>query len=203
MSVASRKLTACERWDVWHGPLSAGNGPLFIAVYTSMYGMQQHNYSLLYYTHLNTPDSINTHSCQTSSPRTAEHGQRLYGGFHLNWLTFGYTVLPAITTALITFIRCSYAWVRCKNRHFGLARGQSFVLNLSCDSLKAHKQSKSIMWGIPVNSAVWKEGKITGQHRRPSHHCYHLSTYPFHLDKVNTVSPKITRQPLLLKYHCK
>lgn len=122
VSVASRKLTACEHWDVWHGLLSAGNGPLFIAVYTSMYGMQQHNYSLLYYTHLNTPDSINTHSCQTSSPRTAEHRQKLYGGFHLNWLTFGYTALPAITTALITFIRCSHAWVRCKNRCFGLAQ---------------------------------------------------------------------------------
>lgn len=112
-----------------------------------MYGMQQQNYSLLYYTHLNTPDSINTHSCQTSSPRTAEHRQRLYGGFHLNWLTFGYTALLAITTALITFIRCSHAWVRCKNRHFDLVQGQSFVLNLPCDSLKEQTQNKNQLSG--------------------------------------------------------
>lgn len=65
VSVASRKLTACEHCptrDVWHRLLSAGNEPLFNAVNSSMYGMQQHNYPLLYYTHLNTPDSINTHT---------------------------------------------------------------------------------------------------------------------------------------------
>lgn len=54
--------------DDWHGLLSAGNGPLFIAVNASMYGMHQHNYSLLYYTHLNTADNINTLSGQNVLP---------------------------------------------------------------------------------------------------------------------------------------
>lgn len=62
--------------------LSGGNGPSFNAVNRSMYGMQQHNYPLLYYTHLNTPDSINMHSRQAASPRTTASRQRLGVAFH-------------------------------------------------------------------------------------------------------------------------
>lgn len=105
--------------DIWHGLLSAGNGPLFNAVNRSMYGMQQHNYPLLYYTHLNTADSINIHSHQASSPRTAEPGQRLCVGFHLNsdiiqkpWLHWTHCIsFYGLFARLILVNNIPYVWV--------------------------------------------------------------------------------------------
>lgn len=116
---------------------------MFIAVNASMYGMQQHNYSLLYYTHLNTPDSINTGCCQTSSPRTAEHGQRLCVGFHLNSNVVQKPLVPLhpvhyFALPLINFIRCFHAGFRCKNVHLSMVVAQWSVLVLSFDGLKVH-----------------------------------------------------------------
>lgn len=131
--------------------LSAGNGPLFIAVNISMYGMQQHNYSLLYYTHLNRPDSINTRwpdLLPTHSRAQIKALCRFSSEFRRDAEAVAYiasVALLPITVALTTFI-VSELKITCKIRHFCTVSGQWFVLILSPNSSLKYVTNSHPSW---------------------------------------------------------
>lgn len=72
-------MSAVQGKDVQRGHCLQEMGPCLMLL--CVYGMQQHNYPLLYNAHLNSADSINMHAF---SPRTTTMGQRLCVGLRLN-----------------------------------------------------------------------------------------------------------------------